>query len=709
MPDIENELPDQPDGITDDIRDYPDPTRAAERVNAFIGEWGDGLISTERGEPLYARDLASLARAVLEGPTFWVQPVLEDLAPKLSWWSGRVGESPLAPEEAAALAQILIDARNAAHGLPAVAMPARAHAEALLLTGERRREYWAGFQQGRADLLRSLFEMVPGAAQPEAPELDERGREGELLEELKETVRAFSANAALWETRADGSVGPTEMARITEPNHETRKALERAWAEGYSQGATPGQPRPGNPWSAPVSGIWRARTDDQSLATLLFVEQRGEELFAAPVTVGYNYADERAVGLPATASSLGTVLTVWLGLSDRIRWGVLVSRSATVEGFDTLRSMEGLTPGIPILNLSGRRHKEREELRSAMRSFAVSSPSAPTEDDRARDEALFQDRPSNAGMYPEVTVSAELYEVLCRTYVEARRSPVPPSEDDREALAKAICAADERTLDDERRWPDPPFDANGLYDEQWKAYLPHADAALSVRRSPVAPSGDVAKRIEEEALAFVNQRHPAWHDRGVGIVQGSHFRSGFVEGAKWAALRSVATVPVHERTDPPVNRHGDRLNDDYLSPMCELALAGECVSSACCCSCHGAPSTSQGSAKLTANPVETGRLLECTVDESGGMSELEAARELLAAAYGPGEWVTVETIATLDDFGTYPEGTLVLGRWKHDDVLRPYEIVKYRLLRAVGAAHGKSEAQFEYPMRVLFRPEREES
>lgn len=38
-----------------------------------------------------------------------------------------------------------------------------------------------------------------------------------------------------------------------------------------------------------------------------------------------------------------------------------------------------------------------------------------------------------------------------------------------------------------------------------------------------------------------------------------------------------------------------------------------------------------------------GRLIRCSVDESGGMEELTAAEALLAAAYGPGEWVVLDS------------------------------------------------------------------
>jgi hypothetical protein len=55
--------PDQPDGIDEYSRDYPDVARAARRVNAWIREWGDGLIQVTNRRPLYARDLEALRRA----------------------------------------------------------------------------------------------------------------------------------------------------------------------------------------------------------------------------------------------------------------------------------------------------------------------------------------------------------------------------------------------------------------------------------------------------------------------------------------------------------------------------------------------------------------------------------------------------------------------------------------------------------------------
>ncbi|MFF0823033.1 hypothetical protein ACFYUR_21950 [Micromonospora haikouensis] len=58
-------MPEQPDGIDDDSYDLPDPHRAAARVRDWIAAWGDGLIDTTDGNPLYARDLEALCRAVL--------------------------------------------------------------------------------------------------------------------------------------------------------------------------------------------------------------------------------------------------------------------------------------------------------------------------------------------------------------------------------------------------------------------------------------------------------------------------------------------------------------------------------------------------------------------------------------------------------------------------------------------------------------------
>lgn len=40
--------------------------------------------------------------------------------------------------------------------------------------------------------------------------------------------------------------------------------------------------------------------------------------------------------------------------------------------------------------------------------------------------------------------------------------------------------------------------------------------------------------IRDDAREYISRKRPEWHDNGVGIVQGSHYRSGFVDGAEWA-------------------------------------------------------------------------------------------------------------------------------------------------------------------------------
>jgi hypothetical protein len=58
---------------------------------------------------------------------------------------------------------------------------------------------------------------------------------------------------------------------------------------------------------------------------------------------------------------------------------------------------------------------------------------------------------------------------------------------------------------------------------------------------------------EDAARKFVHERHPQWHDVGVGIVQGSHYRAGFAAGAKWWEQNRPVAVP----------RHGEALTADY--------------------------------------------------------------------------------------------------------------------------------------------------
>jgi hypothetical protein len=67
-------IPDQPDGIDATTRDLPDPHRAAARVDEYVSAAGDGLYDIEGGNPLYARDLEVLRRAV-QAPTVTIRPV----------------------------------------------------------------------------------------------------------------------------------------------------------------------------------------------------------------------------------------------------------------------------------------------------------------------------------------------------------------------------------------------------------------------------------------------------------------------------------------------------------------------------------------------------------------------------------------------------------------------------------------------------------
>jgi hypothetical protein len=57
-------IPHQPDDVEEDSYDLPDVARAAERVLAYVAEFGDGLYDVVGGAPLYGRDLEAVCRAV---------------------------------------------------------------------------------------------------------------------------------------------------------------------------------------------------------------------------------------------------------------------------------------------------------------------------------------------------------------------------------------------------------------------------------------------------------------------------------------------------------------------------------------------------------------------------------------------------------------------------------------------------------------------
>jgi len=117
-----------------------------------------------------------------------------------------------------------------------------------------------------------------------------------------------------------------------------------------------------------------------------------------------------------------------------------------------------------------------------------------------------------------------------------------PTPDERERLAR-ILAPDAWNLS-EAEWFEEHGD--GAHGPSWhgghqararKHSLGRADVILAAGYR-LAPAVEwVPNEVEESARAEVHRRHPEWHDRGVGIVQGSHFREGFVKGALWQASR----------------------------------------------------------------------------------------------------------------------------------------------------------------------------
>lgn len=69
-----------------------------------------------------------------------------------------------------------------------------------------------------------------------------------------------------------------------------------------------------------------------------------------------------------------------------------------------------------------------------------------------------------------------------------------------------------------------------------------ADDLDDAREGRSCPCGLDAAAVERAASQYVNHRHPMQYDRGVGIVQGSHYRAGFVAGAVWQAEQARAAL-----------------------------------------------------------------------------------------------------------------------------------------------------------------------
>lgn len=64
--------------------------------------------------------------------------------------------------------------------------------------------------------------------------------------------------------------------------------------------------------------------------------------------------------------------------------------------------------------------------------------------------------------------------------------------------------------------------------------------------------------IRDEARAYIHKKRPEWHDNGVGIVQGSHYRSGFADGAEWALTASSVIRRIQAEAHDQGYRQGIR-------------------------------------------------------------------------------------------------------------------------------------------------------
>ena len=66
---LRDQVPTQPDGLDGCEPELPDPVRAAARIEEYLSCFGDGVVDVGWNEaglsPLYARDLETVARAVL--------------------------------------------------------------------------------------------------------------------------------------------------------------------------------------------------------------------------------------------------------------------------------------------------------------------------------------------------------------------------------------------------------------------------------------------------------------------------------------------------------------------------------------------------------------------------------------------------------------------------------------------------------------------
>lgn len=112
------------------------------------------------------------------------------------------------------------------------------------------------------------------------------------------------------------------------------------------------------------------------------------------------------------------------------------------------------------------------------------------------------------------------------------RLSTPPADDVREAVAKAVCAADEPTLDYERKWPSETDEI--FHGEGWRYYLGIADrliatgipaAAALATAAEVRPLGTVADAARlEYTVAAISDNGAITSLSGESTVVRDHLR-----------------------------------------------------------------------------------------------------------------------------------------------------------------------------------------
>ena len=84
------------------------------------------------------------------------------------------------------------------------------------------------------------------------------------------------------------------------------------------------------------------------------------------------------------------------------------------------------------------------------------------------------------------------------------------------------------------------FDDWGYAETARQAFVAGVEWTREALTAP--PTDDEREALRKQAREHIEKKRPSWHDNGVGIVQGSHYRSGFVDGAEWAGLRRQGPI-----------------------------------------------------------------------------------------------------------------------------------------------------------------------